>query len=654
MSIIVSQRGHNPSRYSCLLAVRYSSVFKSLERQGISTIILTALSCLHTDILQLHLHCNMQQQPQNQQQQQRQPQVSQQEQLQKLITAANANQLTHEQLAQLRNFLGAQGGTAALGLQPLAGNAAGSSSNNANINMQMPSMPMNLQQQSPPQPQLQQQQQQQQQMTQSPAPLYQNLNQQGQPGNSNNNNNNNGAPGNPDPRALIAQLQTRITNIDLVLKRTDITDQDRNRLSQELDNNKRSLAAFVNQVKVAAAAQHQMQSMQNAGQANNSSVNELQIAQQRAMAQKAQQIQAQMQQQQQIPHQNQLNNFQQQQQGPSNSGGLNLTLPPNIAPRSSPSMQAQSLPQMQGQNHQQQQMSPMPQQPQQMPQQQQRQQQPPQFQQQPPQPANTASPAMSANSPPNVNMQLQGQQNNQAKRRQQAPHLQQQSSSQGNGGGRSTPQPPQQQQQQQGSNQSNMQQHQQQQQQQSMQMQMQQQQQSNQQQQQIPPPPPSTVSASSTTLPSAGVSFSIPENLSMPATQPEAFPASRPTLSSGLATNPILGAPAVTAPPLANLPSTRTAGAGGPSQPSAQGSNAASGAATPQASTSAAPSLGGPAPTLGQPGPLALKNAEGRPYNKRKLQELVASIDPNQQLEAQVEDVSGSASHGIMRGCRLC
>lgn len=126
----------------------------------------------------------------------------------------------------------------------------------------------------------------------------------------------------------------------------------------------------------------------------------------------------------------------------------------------------------------------------------------------------------------------------------------------------------------------------------------------------------------------------------MPTTQPEAFPASRPTLSSGLATNPILSAPAVTAPPLANLPSTRTAGVGGPSQPSATGSNAASGAATPQASTSAAPLHGGPAPALGQPGPLALKNAEGRPYNKRKLQELVASIDPNQQLEAQVEDVS--------------
>jgi hypothetical protein len=65
-------------------------------------------------------------------------------------------------------------------------------------------------------------------------------------------------------------------------------------------------------------------------------------------------------------------------------------------------------------------------------------------------------------------------------------------------------------------------------------------------------------------------------------------------------------------------------------------------AATPQASTSGTSGL--PASVaLGQPGPLALRNPEGRPYNKRKLKELLASIDPNQVLDAQVEDVSWDA-----------
>jgi len=45
------------------------------------------------------------------------------------------------------------------------------------------------------------------------------------------------------------------------------------------------------------------------------------------------------------------------------------------------------------------------------------------------------------------------------------------------------------------------------------------------------------------------------------------------------------------------------------------------------------------APSLGQPGPLTTKSAEGRPYNKRKLQELVSSIAPDHVLETQVEDL---------------
>jgi hypothetical protein len=185
-----------------------------------------------------------------------------------------------------------------------------------------------------------------------------------------------------------------------------------------------------------------------------------------------------------------------------------------------------------------------------------------------------------------------------------------------------------------------------------------------QQQQQQGRPSSSASSTSAGASDSGGNSnrFHIPDKLAMPSHTAEAFPSSRPTISSGLASNPIVGSPAITKPPPANLPSesglgtSASTGAGG--APGANTDNAGqasanmasgSGMGLPGAAGggSGIPGQGaagvngtGQAPSLGgQLGPLALKNAEGRPYNKRKLQELVASIDENQVLDAQVEDV---------------
>ena len=140
--------------------------------------------------------------------------------------------------------------------------------------------------------------------------------------------------------------------------------------------------------------------------------------------------------------------------------------------------------------------------------------------------------------------------------------------------------------------------------------------------------------SSSSSAPNISNPFPIPDHLNMPAYKPESFPSSRPTLSSGLATNPILGTPAITKPPLPNLPQTRPGSAAGLLSGPGVSSNSAPMA---HPSTSAAPT--GMTSNLSQPGPLALKVTEGRPYNKRKLQELVSSIDASQTLDTQVEEV---------------
>jgi hypothetical protein len=392
-----------------------------------------------------------------------------------------------------------------------------------------------------------------------------------------------------ETRVMMQKQQEKIQSIEQVLKRTDLSDVDRNNLGIELEKSRAQLGQFINQVKAMAAArqqahlQQQQQTIHQGGQQNvgnnagpsNPVINDLQAAQARAMAQaqKAQVMQAQIQQQMQNQNQNQHQN-QNQGQGPPHMpnlqhqmGGLNLPMQgQNGNVRRSPILQPQQI--SNGTN--QQQIHP---------------QQHPLAAQQHQHTLGTGSPAMNVTSPPsNDALQQQARIARSRQTTQQGMQMQQAQQQ-----GRSTP-----------SNGTNG--------------------------------PLAQQSAPVQSTSNGQPSLSIPEQLSIPASKAEPFPAGRPTLSSGLAINSTLSTPALTKPPAANLPSASSSGQAGHNSGSANDANVVS--STQPSSSSTLPTT-----PLSQPGPLSNKSYEGRPYNKRKLQDLVSSIDSGQVLDAQVEDV---------------
>lgn len=640
------------------------------------------------------------------------PQQGQQpsEQLQKLVAAANGGQLSGEQISQLRNYLSSAGQ-----LHLLSGALAGEMSNPAGHQQQQQQgntqQPQSQQQRLGVMPNnaafaaavaMQQQQQQQQQgqgipLMRSPGPAQQQQQQQPmqqqqmmqqqyqqgqqaglqQPNMNNAGNINNGQPAIADPRAVITSMQTKITNIEQVLTRNDLSDVDRQRLQIEHDSTKRQLGQFVAQMKAAhkaqshgpaqaqaaavaqsqlaglqaqAAAQaqqhqqqqhlqqqlqvhqqHQQQQQQHLAQNQQQqqgpqngagpAVNDMQIAQARAMALKAQQLQAQLGATQNMGNVGESNNnfVNGQQQQPNFQQGQvlpNLALPAsaqNAAMRRSPNLQPQLAPGMLQQSMSQQGVPLM---------------------------VGATSLSSNAGSPPqsqlgnnrksisaasgNGSQVMNGltpQQQQHAQLQAQLHHHQQQqaaaaaamAAAQGQNAGRSTPM---------------------------------------QGQSSLPPANGVTPSSNqgnsqmqnSGTSSSAhqGAAFPIPDNLNMSPQKPEAFPRSRPTLTSGLPSSSTLTAPAITKAPQANLPANR------PGLPKAV-TNLTSGNNAQPMTPSAASATAASAPNLGPAGPLALKNSEGRPYSKRKLQELMSSIDPTQVLDHQVEDV-GRASR-VLRPC---
>ena len=641
------------------------------------------------------------------------PQQGQQpsEQLQKLVAAANGGQLSGEQISQLRNYLGSAGQ-----LHLLSGALAGEMSNPAGHQQQQQQQQQqgNTQQQGnsqqqqrlgvmpnnaafaaavamqqhqqgqgiplmrspgPAQQQQQQQQQQQPMQQQMMQQQYQQGQQAGQqqPNMNNAGNMNNGQPAIADPRAVITSMQTKITNIEQVLTRTDLNEVDRQRLQIEHDSTKRQLGQFVAQMKAAhkaqshgpaqaaavaqsqlaglqaqaaaQAQQHQQQQhlqqqlqvhqqhqqqqqhlaqnqQQQQGQQNGagSAVNDMQIAQARAMALKAQQLQAQLGATQNMGNVGESNNNfvngQQQQNFQQGQVLPNLALPAsaqNAAMRRSPNLQPQLAPGMLQQSMSQQGVPLM---------------------------VGATSLSSNAGSPPQSQLGnnrksisaasgngpqvmngLTPQQQQHAQLQAQLHHHQQQqaaaaaamAAAQGQNAGRSTPM---------------------------------------QGQSSLPPANGVTPTSNqgnsqmqnSGTSSSAhqGAAFPIPDNLNMSPQKPEAFPRSRPTLTSGLPSSSTLTAPAITKAPQVNLPANR------PGLPKAV-TNLTSGNNAQPMTPSAASATAASAPNLGPAGPLALKNSEGRPYSKRKLQELMSSIDPTQVLDHQVEDV-GRASR-VLRPC---
>ncbi|KAL8278282.1 hypothetical protein RQP46_009314 [Phenoliferia psychrophenolica] len=116
----------------------------------------------------------------------------------------------------------------------------------------------------------------------------------------------------------------------------------------------------------------------------------------------------------------------------------------------------------------------------------------------------------------------------------------------------------------------------------------------------------------------------IPANLSMPSPHPESFPAPRPTLSSGLANAPVVSSPAISAHP--GLGQQQVAEA----------------LARPKAKEKEKRE----------------DNSQGRTVSKRKIRELVESVDPEERLTDEVEELLLSVADefidSITRfGCQL-
>lgn len=120
---------------------------------------------------------------------------------------------------------------------------------------------------------------------------------------------------------------------------------------------------------------------------------------------------------------------------------------------------------------------------------------------------------------------------------------------------------------------------------------------------------PGSTAAGSSFAPVGSSGMAITSSLSMQAPTPEAFPAPRPTLSGGMANNPSISTPAITRPPTA-------------------GSDAFGGA-------SGAGKIEALPNKDSRP-----DDSQGRTVSKRKIRELVESIDPEERLSDEVEDVS--------------
>ena len=115
-------------------------------------------------------------------------------------------------------------------------------------------------------------------------------------------------------------------------------------------------------------------------------------------------------------------------------------------------------------------------------------------------------------------------------------------------------------------------------------------------------------------LSSTGPALHIPGQLTMPTPAPEAFPAPRPTLSSGLANSPVVSTPAITKHPGFQAGHVADAlGARGEKKLEMQGV-----------------------------GKDMREDSKGRTVSKRKIRELVESVDPEERLSDDVEDVSSS------------
>lgn len=120
---------------------------------------------------------------------------------------------------------------------------------------------------------------------------------------------------------------------------------------------------------------------------------------------------------------------------------------------------------------------------------------------------------------------------------------------------------------------------------------------------------PGSAAAGSSFAPVGSSGMAITSSLSMQAPTPETFPAPRPTLSGGMANNPSISTPAITRPPTA-------------------GSDAFGGASG-VGKIEALPNKD-----------LRPDDSQGRTVSKRKIREMVESIDPEERLSDEVEDVS--------------
>ncbi|KAI5478237.1 transcription initiation factor TFIID subunit 12 [Pseudohyphozyma bogoriensis] len=127
------------------------------------------------------------------------------------------------------------------------------------------------------------------------------------------------------------------------------------------------------------------------------------------------------------------------------------------------------------------------------------------------------------------------------------------------------------------------------------------------------PPPP--VAVPPTYLPASTVttSQSITPNLSIPPPTPEPFPAPRPTLSSGLANSPIVSTPALIKPFGLDAQHVKSALGGGGLVQRKEVDGGVQDAVE--------------------------EASKGRTSNKRKIRELVESVDPEEKLNDEVEDL---------------
>ncbi|BGP09937.1 Transcription initiation factor TFIID subunit 12 [Rhodotorula toruloides] len=119
---------------------------------------------------------------------------------------------------------------------------------------------------------------------------------------------------------------------------------------------------------------------------------------------------------------------------------------------------------------------------------------------------------------------------------------------------------------------------------------------------------PGSAAAGSSFAPVGSSGMAITSSLSMQAPTPETFPAPRPTLSGGMANNPSISTPAITRPPTA-------------------GSDAFGGASG-VGKIEALPNKD-----------MRPDDSQGRTVSKRKIRELVESIDPEERLSDEVEDL---------------